>query len=147
MAKNKFQLAWSALTGNKQDRNAFNQAFFQFMGNGYAKYDQSNKTYLEKGYNENPTVFAIINKQTVKTVSVPYAIKEIENKQSYSKLRQLDLATKGLFSLQQQIKRNLLQTKAYNHVAVLNLLLVCGLLWGQKLYHLKLLNQARLPDE
>jgi len=113
MAKNKFQLAWSALTGNKQERNAFNQAFFQFMGNGYAKYDQSNKTYLEKGYNENPTVFAIINKQTVKTVSVPYTIKEIENKQSYSKLNQLDLATKGLFSLQQQIKRNSLQTKAY----------------------------------
>jgi len=114
MAKNRFQIAWGALTGNKEDKNAFNQALYQFIGNGYAKYDYSNKSYLEKGYNENPTVFAIINKQTVKTISVPYAIKDIEDKKSYSKLRQLDLATKGVFSLQQQIKRVSLQTKAYN---------------------------------
>ena len=80
MAKNRFQIAWGVLTDNKTNVNAFNQAFFQWMGNGYAKYDANNKTYLEKGYNENPTVFAIINKQTVKTVSVPYTIKEIENK-------------------------------------------------------------------
>lgn len=113
MAKNKFQIAWNAFTGKKQDTNAFNQAFFQWMGNGYAKYDQSNKSYLEKGYNENPTVFAIINKQTVKTVSVPYVIKEIENKQEYGKLHQLDLATKGIVSLRQQIKRASLETKAY----------------------------------
>ena len=113
MAKNRFQIAWGVLTDNKTNVNAFNQAFFQWMGNGYAKYDANNKTYLEKGYNENPTVFAIINKQTVKTVSVPYTIKEIENKKSYLKLRQLDLATKGTFSFQQQVKRNSLQLKAY----------------------------------
>lgn len=111
MAKSFIQVGWEKLTGKA--KNTFNEAFFQWMGNGYAKYDYKNKTYLEKGYNENPTVFAVINKQTVKTISVPYAIKEIENKQSYSKLRQLDLATKGVFSLQQKLKRNTLETKAY----------------------------------
>ena len=111
MAKSFIQVGWEKFTGKA--KNTFNEAFFQWMGNGYAKYDYKNKTYLEKGYNENPTVFSIINKQTVKTISVPYAIKEVENKQSYEKIRQLDLATKGLFTLQHQIKRAQLQAKAY----------------------------------
>jgi len=98
---------------DKKTRNAYNQAFYEWIGTGMVKYDAKNKTYLEKGYNENPTVYSIINKQTVKTVSVPYSIKEVEDKQSYSKLNQMDLATKGLFSLQQFIKRIKLQTKAY----------------------------------
>lgn len=113
MAKNIFQIGLDFLRGGKTERNAFNQAFFEWIGAGYAKYDVNNSTYLEKGYNENPTVFSVINKQTVKTVSVPYCIKEVEDKQSYSKLNQIDLATKGLFSIQQQIKRNKLQLKAY----------------------------------
>jgi len=111
MAKSFIQIGWEKFTGKA--KNTFNEAFFQWMGNGYAKYDYNNKNYLERGYNENPTVFAIINKQTVKTISVPYAIKQVENKQSYEKIRQLDLATKGLFTLQHQIKRAKLQTKAY----------------------------------
>jgi HK97 family phage portal protein len=113
MANNKIQMAWKALTGNNQGNNAFNEAFLQLIGGGYARYDYNNKTYLERGYNENPTVFSIINKQTVKTVSVPYCIKEIESEKSYFKLKQLDLATKGTLSLMQQIKRNSLSTKAY----------------------------------
>lgn len=113
MAQNRFQIAWGALTGNKEQKNAFNQAFYEWIGIGYVKYDPKNATYLEKGYNTNPDVYAVINKQTVKTISVPYAIKEIEDKQSYSKLRQLDLATKGNFNIQQQIKRAKLEIKAY----------------------------------
>lgn len=113
MARNIFQIGLDYLKGGSEARNAYNQAFFEWIGIGYVKYDANNKNYLEKGYNDNPTVFSVINKQTVKTVSVPYTIKEIEDKQSYSKLRQMDLATKGVFSLQQQLKRLTLQTKAY----------------------------------
>jgi len=113
MAKNIFQIGWEYLKGGKEERNAYNQAFYEWIGAGYAKYDTNNNTYLDKGYNDNPTVFSIINKQTVKTVSVPYTIKEIADKQSYSKLSQMDLATKGSFSIQQHIKRLKLQTKAY----------------------------------
>lgn len=113
MARNIIKLGWDYLTGNKEKRNLYNQTFFEWLGVGYTKYDANNKSYLEKGYNENPTVFSIINKQTVKTVSVPYCIKEIDDKQSYSKLKQIDLATKGLFSINQQIKKTKLQLKAY----------------------------------
>lgn len=113
MAKNVLKLGWDYLTGSKTERNVFNQAFFEWMGMGYVKYDQKNKTYLEKGYNENPTVYSIINKSTVKLVSVPYVIKEIENKQEYAKLKQLDLATKGVLSISQKLNKHILETKAF----------------------------------
>lgn len=113
MAKNVLQLGWDYLTGNKQTRNAYNQAFYEWIGIGYVKYDAKNKTYLEKGYNENPDVFSCINKATVKTVSVPYTIKEVNDKEEYSKLKQLDLATKGNFNILQAVKRVKLSTKAY----------------------------------
>lgn len=93
--------------------NVFNQAFYQWLGGLPTQYDQNNKNYLEKGYNMNPDVYAIINKQTVKTVSVPYYIKQIDDKQSYAKLRQMELATKGNMSLLQTIKKKSLELKAY----------------------------------
>jgi len=102
------------LLGIRDIDNDFNKAFYQLLGGGYTKYDSNNKTYLEKGYNTNPDVYAIINKQTVKTVSVPYCIKQIEDKKSYSKLNQLELATKGNLNLSQFIQKVKLQSKAYS---------------------------------
>jgi len=113
MAKNVLQLGWDYLTGNKQTRNAYNQAFYEWIGIGYVKYDPKNETYLKKGYNENPTVYSIINKSAVKLVSVPYAVKEIENKQAQKKLQQLDYATKGVLSIKQYLDKVKLETKAY----------------------------------
>lgn len=102
------------LFGKQDVDNDFNKAFYQLLGGGYTKYDTNNKTYLEKGYNTNPDVYAIINKQTVKTVSVPYYIKQIEDKKSHSKLNQLELATKGNLNLSQFIQKVNLQRKAYS---------------------------------
>jgi len=102
------------LLGIRDIDNDFNKAFYQLLGGGYTSYDTNNKTYLEKGYNTNPDVYAIINKQTVKTVSVPYYIKQIEDKKSYSKLNQLELATKGNLNLSQFIQKIKLQNKAYS---------------------------------
>ena len=102
------------LFGKQDVDNDFNKAFYQLLGGGYTKYDSNNKTYLEKGYNTNPDVYAIINKQAVKTVSVPYSVKQIEDKKSYSKLNQLELATKGNLNLSQFIQKVKLQRKAYS---------------------------------
>lgn len=102
------------LFGKQDVDNDFNKAFYQLLGGGYTKYDSNNKTYLEKGYNTNPDVYAIINKQVVKTVSVPYSVKQIEDKKSYSKLNQLELATKGSLNLSQFIQKVKLQRKAYS---------------------------------
>lgn len=110
---NSLRLGYDYLTSSKKDRNAYNQAFYEWIGIGYVKYDSKNATYLEKGYNENPTVYSIINKSTVKLVSVPYTIKEVDDKQAYSKLSQLDLATNGVLSISQFLDKIKLQTKAY----------------------------------
>jgi HK97 family phage portal protein len=100
---------------NKQSEvNAFNRAFYQLLGGASTKYDQNNKTYLEKGYNINPDVYSIINKQSLKTVSVPYSIKKVSDKKSYYDLKQLNQATNGTLSLNQFVKQIKLQTKAYS---------------------------------
>jgi len=110
---NIFKLGYDYLRGSKEVKNAYNKAFYEFIGIGYVKYDTKNSTYLTHGYNENPTIFSIVNKSTVKLVSVPYTIKEIEDKKSYSKLKMLDLATKGNISVSQYIDKVKLETKAY----------------------------------
>lgn len=102
------------LNRNKQSENAFNKAFYQLLGGSSTKYDQNNKTYLEKGYNINPDVYSIINKQSLKTVSVPYAIKKVNDKKSLYDLKQLNKATKGVVSFSQFVKQVKLQTKAYS---------------------------------
>jgi HK97 family phage portal protein len=94
--------------------NQFNKAFYQLLGGGTTKYDKNNKTYLQKGYNLNPDVFAIINKQSVKTVSVPYYIKKINNKKAFNEYNQFKLATKGDVSFNQFVKQVKLQAKAFS---------------------------------
>jgi HK97 family phage portal protein len=102
------------LFGKTDIKNVFNNAFFQWLGGGFTNYDPHNKTYLEKGYNTNPDVYAIINKKSVKLTSVPYSIKQIEDKMSYEKIRQIEMSTKGDLSLLQQVKKRKLENKAYS---------------------------------
>lgn len=94
-------------------KNTFNHAFYQFLGGGYTQYDVNNKTYLDKGYNLNPDVYACINQMATKTQSVPYCVKKIDDKGAYSKLNQLNTATKGLHSFIQNVKKLQLEKKAY----------------------------------
>lgn len=110
MAKNILIRAADWLTGG----NKFNQAFYQFLGGGFTNYDHNNRTYLDKGYNTNPDVYACISQMTVKTVSVPYTIKKIENKKAYYKLSQLELATKGNTTFLQKAQIHSLGLKAYS---------------------------------
>lgn len=111
---NIFKTVLGKITGKQDINNVFNKAFFQWLGGGFTHYDTNGKTYIEKGYNTNPDVFACINKAAIKTISVPYYIKKIEDKESYRKLQQLDMSTKGSFNLQQQLKRVRLEAKAYS---------------------------------
>lgn len=111
---NIIQTILGRLTSKLSVNNVFNNASFQWMGGGFTSYDVNNKTYLEKGYNINPDVYAVINKQSVKTVSVPFCVKKIDDKESHSKLNQLELATKGNLSLLQTVKKKSLELKAYS---------------------------------
>jgi HK97 family phage portal protein len=66
-----------------QNSNEFNRSFYQFVGNAYTAYDDKGTTYIDKGYNLNSIVFAIINQMMRKTASVPYYLKDLKDEQQY----------------------------------------------------------------
>ena len=98
---------------NNNNTNKFNEAFFKFIGSGGSSYDLNAKTYIEKGFNINPIVYSVISQMATKTSSVPYTIKKIEDKGQKQKLSKLLKATKHELTPQQEVKRLMLETKAY----------------------------------
>lgn len=99
---------------NNSEKNKFNEAFLQGIGGGLTLYDPTRIEYLEKGYNINSTVFSLINIMATKTSSVPYYIKDIEDKQAVKRLEMLEKATNFNMSTQQHIKSLELKEKAYS---------------------------------
>ena len=116
--KNTFSNFRSSLAGlldpNKVVRNKFNEAFYWGIGGIFTNYDNKAQTYLDKGYNINPFVYSIINQQAVKTASIPYSIRKIDDKVSKRKLESLINVTKNNLTPQQQIKKVILESKAYS---------------------------------
>lgn len=115
MAKDNF---WGRMFGgvfgsSKTWDNAFNKAWYEFIGGQAAQYDDKDSTYLEKGYGINPDVFAVVNQMCDKTKAVPYAVKKIKDKNSVSKLNSLRNATKGNYSVKQLADKFILESKAY----------------------------------
>ena len=98
---------------NTNNTNKFNEAFFKYIGSGGSSYDLQAETYIEKGFNINPIVYSVISQMATKTSSVPYCIKKIEDKGQKSKLNNLLKATKHNLTPQQQVKKLMLETKAY----------------------------------
>lgn len=90
--------------------NVFNEAFFSLIGGGWTAYDASGKTYLDKGYNSNPDVYAIVSQIARKFSSVPGVIKEVKDSRSKKELKQL--YAKSL-SPQEIAKKIRLETKAF----------------------------------
>lgn len=91
--------------------NAFNEAFFSLIGGGWTAYDSSAKTYIEKGYNENPDVYAIVSQIARKFSSVPGVLKEVKDKNAKKELKRL--YGKAL-KPQEILRKSQLETKAYN---------------------------------
>lgn len=104
------------LTGKLMGKNVYNEAFFSYLGAGYTSYDVDNKTYINKGYNTNPDVYACISQMATKTVSVPYEVKVVKDKNNHEKLRKFQKATSGNFDFLQQIKKASLELKSYDEV-------------------------------
>ena len=98
---------------NNNNTNKFNEAFFKFIGSGGSSYDLQAETYIEKGFNINPIVYSVISQMATKTSSVPYTIKKIEDKGEKQKLNNLLKATKHNLTPQQEVKRLMLESKAY----------------------------------
>lgn len=104
---------WFKPNNDKTFANAFNKAVYSFLGGQEASYDYDNKVYLEKGYLTNPTVYSILKQKSDKARSVPYYIKTIEDRKSYTKFKQLEEQRKGDYSTKQLLQKRLLETKAF----------------------------------
>lgn len=102
---NRLQMAWNALT----NRNLFNQTIYKMIGGETATYNYSLEELLTEGYGKNPDVNAIINQQASKTVSIPYSIKEIEDKKTVNKIKSFPNYT----TFQQKLQLKKLEKKAY----------------------------------
>jgi HK97 family phage portal protein len=84
------------------------------LGGGFTNYDTNGQSYLDNGYNVNPIVFSVIKQQATKTSSIPYFIKKVEDKKAKSKLNMLLKATNNNLTPQQQIKKVILESKAFS---------------------------------
>ena len=100
------------ITG-KRIFNAFNQAFFKYLGGGYTAYDTDNKTYIEQGYNINPIVYSMINQMSIKSASIPCYVKKIEDEKELKKLKRLNNSTNYNTTIQQKVNQKILEIKAY----------------------------------
>jgi len=97
---------------NQGTKNKINQAFYGF-GLKYTQYDQNNKTYVEKGYNRNSDVYAVVSQKATEVTRIPYYIKSVKDeteKQRYSHFMHM---VKGVVSPDYAIKKAVLQTKAF----------------------------------
>lgn len=94
--------------------NKFNYAFLQQVGGDYTSYDQDASTYLEKGYNYNSVVYSIISQQSTKTSSIPFEVKKIDDEKSKRDLTTLYRATKYNLTPIQQVKKRVLENKAFS---------------------------------
>lgn len=94
--------------------NAFARAFYTAVGGGFTQYEYKNKEYLEKGYGMNSTVYSVISQMSTKTASIPFYVKKIKATQQKHRLDSLKRTTKGLYTPQQELKKMILESKAYD---------------------------------
>lgn len=94
--------------------NIYNKVTFEWVGGSKARYDYNNRTYLEKGYGENPDIAAIVNQQANKTKSIPFEVKRIEDEKYRKSIEKIFISTKGNYTHQQKRKIETLESKAYS---------------------------------
>jgi len=92
--------------------NVFNQAFFAYVGAGLTRYDAKAQTYVEKGYNENTDVYAVVSQISKKFASVPGILNEVKDRKSLKSYKQL--YTKSLTPQEYVLKQGL-QSKALDN--------------------------------
>lgn len=98
----------------REHTNDYNAQSYHFLKGMSAQYDYNNKTYINQGYGFNPDVYAVIQQMTDKAVSVPYVIREVDEEQSFQKLKDLKKSTKGDLSISQRLQEIKLRATAFN---------------------------------
>jgi HK97 family phage portal protein len=96
--------------------NKYNNAFFSFFGGGEAQYDYNKINYITKGYNINPFVYSVVNQRATKFASIPFEIKEIEDKDAMKKANRLVKTTNYNLTPKQRLELKKIESKAYGTI-------------------------------
>lgn len=94
-------------------QNKYNDALLKLIGNAFTSYDTLGTTYVDKGYNENPIVFSVVSQRANKLASVPFNVKKIKDENQKRLRDSLTTATKYNLTPQQEVKRMLYESKAF----------------------------------
>ena len=96
--------ASSNLIQNSSFINKINEALLG-LGFSYVIYDANNKTYIEKGYNLNTDVYAVISQKSTEVQRIPYFIKNVKDMHQKERYSQLMISNKSVLTPQQAIKK------------------------------------------
>ena len=107
------QKAQNNITQSSTFLNKINEALLG-LGFGYVIYDANNKTYIDKGYNSNSDVYAVISQKSTEVQRIPYFIKNVKDLQKKEKYNQLNISNKSVLTPQQAIKKALLSKEAFD---------------------------------
>jgi HK97 family phage portal protein len=98
----------------KQNFNKYNDALLSWIGGAFTSYDEDNPTYIDEGYNKNPIIFSVVAQRANKLASVPFNIKKIKDKTEKRKRDTLLSSTKWNLTPQQEVKRLMYESKAFD---------------------------------
>lgn len=95
-----------------QLKNKINSALLG-MGFKFTAYDQNNKTYLEKGYNYNSDVYAVVSQKATEVTRIPYSVKSVKDDHQKERFTQFVYMVKGVLTPDLAIKKIQYETKAF----------------------------------
>jgi len=83
------------------------------LGFKFVDYDHNRKTYIDKGYNCNPDVYAVVSQKATEVQRIPYFIKSVKDEQSKGVYDRFRLMHKDAISVNHIIKKSVLMQKAF----------------------------------
>ncbi len=113
MAKFGFRNPFTLRDNKQPTQNKYNDALLKLIGNAFTSYDALGTTYVDKGYNENPIVFSVVSQRANKLASVPFNVKKVKDEGQKRLRDSLTTATKYNLTPQQEVKRMLYESKAF----------------------------------
>ena len=90
-------------------RNKIYEALLQY-GFQYTQYDTNATTYVEKGYNTNPDVYAVCQMKSNEVARIPYYIKKVKDNQRKDRYQQMMMK----YSPEMYLKKIIMESKAFD---------------------------------
>lgn len=99
---------YDKFTGKSKTNNNID-ALLGLIGGKFTNYDNNKTTILKKGYGDNPDVFSIVNKSSMKAMSIPFEVKKLKSRKAYKKLQSFEIDIKP----QQLLRKSIVESEAF----------------------------------